>query len=146
MLGKKALTMLHQELKILRHKNRLTLKELSSRVGYGTGNLSSYENGRLHAKDATVLRILTRGYRMTRKEAQTTLALWRTEEVEDNYKLQLAQAGSAFNKGRRVRTLEEALIAEGLNRKEVEKVLKMVETLRAAKKARKGAKATRKKK
>lgn len=89
--------MVHKELKKLRKQHDLTLKELSSRVGYGTGNLSSYENGRLHAKDETVIRILTRGYTMSREEAKARLAMWRRQEVENKYKASLAEVEERFN-------------------------------------------------
>jgi len=64
--------MIHQELKNLRKEHGLTLKALSTKVGYGTGNLSSYENGKLKPKDETIIRILTRGFGMTTTEAKAT--------------------------------------------------------------------------
>ena len=47
--------MIHKELKKLREGNNFTLKVLASRVGYGTGNLSSYENGKLKRIDAVLI-------------------------------------------------------------------------------------------
>jgi len=89
--------MVHKELKRLRKINNFTLKELSSRVGYGTGNLSSYENGKLKARDATLMRILTRGYNMSKEEAKARIAMWRRNELLSKYKV-LASDVEGYNK------------------------------------------------
>ncbi len=90
-------SMIHKELKRLRAVHQYTLKELSSKVGYGTGNLSSYENGKLQARDETLMRMLTRGYDMSKEEAKARIAMWRRQELESRYKTALAQAEEKYN-------------------------------------------------
>lgn len=120
--------MIHEELKKLREKNNLTLKELESRVGYGTGNLSSYENGKLKAQDATLVRILTQGYKMGKKEAKIMIALWRKEEFEREYGLYLSQRTAPYNRSSKsFKSLEEYLLKEGLDDVMIDKVKKDIE-------------------
>ncbi len=114
--------MIHEELKKLRKNRNLTLKVLSSKVGYGTGNLSSYENGKLKAKDETLLRILTRGYDMSSQEAKTRIAKWRSQEFEETYHIPLAQITESYNKGKTSKTLEEYLVSEGLDKETIAKI------------------------
>ena len=114
--------MIHKELKKLREGNNFTLKVLASRVGYGTGNLSSYENGKLKAKDETLLRILMRGYKMNKKEAKERIALWRKKELEETYRLQLAQATEPYNKKKKTFTLDDYLQLEGLDDETIQKI------------------------
>lgn len=121
--------MIHHHLKKLREGNHLTLKELSSRVGYGTGNLSSYENGKLKAKDETLLRILTRGYHFKKKDAEIMIAVWRKEEIEELYRLHLAQVTGKYNQNKRKppKNLEDFLKAEGFDKKFIEKIMSDIE-------------------
>ena len=93
--------MIHDELKKLRKIHDFTLKELSSRVGYGTGNLSSYENGKLRARDLTLARILVQGYAMSKEEAMARIAMWRREEVASKYKM-IASPSEDYNEFRLV--------------------------------------------
>lgn len=124
--------MIHHQLKKLRQDRGLTLKELSAKVGYGTGNLSSYENGKLKAKDETILRILMRGFGMTKKEAGIKVAQWRKEELEETYHLELAQTTTPYNKGKRVssKTLDDFLKEEGFDAKTIQKIKKEIEKYR----------------
>ncbi len=116
-----------EQLKKLRRHHNLTLKELSSKIGYGTGNLSSYENGKLQAKDPTLLRILTRGYQMSKAQAQEQLAQWRLEEVQEHYGIHdLAQPKVAYESG----SIEEQLVKNGLNKNQVQQVLKLIEKIK----------------
>ena len=121
--------MIHHHLKKLREDNDLTLKELSSRVGYGTGNLSSYENGKLKAKDETLLRILTRGYHFSKKDAEIMIAVWRKEETEALYRLHLAQVSGEYNRNnkRTPKSLEDFLKAEGFDKSVIEKIMSDIE-------------------
>ncbi len=119
--------MLHEELKKLRHDNKYTLKQLASKVGYGTGNLSSYENGKLKAKDVTVIRILMRGYGLSKKEAKIQVALWRRDDIEETYHVELAQAPASYNKGKKsTQTLSQFLEAEGLDKKAIQEIKKEI--------------------
>ena len=122
--------MIHDELKRLRKENNFTLKELAYKVGHGTGNLSSYENGRLGPKDPTVLRIITRGYDMSQTEAKKELALWRKKEVEEIYAPQLAQKSASYNKPK---TPTENLAEEGLNKADIKKILTAVQACKKTK-------------
>jgi len=88
---------IHDHLKKLRQEADLTLKQLSAKVGYGTGNLSSYENGKLKAKDETVIRILMQGFDFSEKNARIKVAQWRKEEIEETYHLELAQPNVEYN-------------------------------------------------
>lgn len=117
--------MIHHELKKLRISHKYTLKELSSKVGYGTGNLSSYETGRLKARDATLVRMLTKGYGYSEDEALALIGSWRKEEVEDSYELALAQGIKKKNKKKL--TLDVLLKAEGLTAEAIKKVKKEIE-------------------
>ncbi len=117
--------MIHHELKKLRIANKYTLKELSSKVGYGTGNLSSYETGRLKARDATLVRMLTKGYGYSAEEALALIGAWRKEEVEDSYELSLAQG--ITKKNNKKTTLDVLLKAEGLTAEAIKKVKKEIE-------------------
>lgn len=121
--------MIHHHLKKLREDNDLTLKELSSRVGYGTGNLSSYENGKLKAKDETLLRILTRGYNFKKANAEVMIAVWRKEEIEELYNLDLAQVTEGFNKNKKdsPKTIRDFLKAEGFDEPFIEKIVSDIE-------------------
>ena len=119
--------MIHKHLMQLRKQHGMTLKDLSDKVGYGTGNLSSYEHGRLRAKDPTVLRILVRGYDLSKDEAKQTLALWRKEEVEQAYRIPLAQAGADYNSGAPKKTLEQFLKEEGLSARTIAQIKKLVQ-------------------
>lgn len=98
-----------------------TLKELSSRVGYGTGNLSSYENGKLRARDATLMRILTRGYSMSKEEAKARIAMWRRDEVASKYKV-VASSGENYNELKLVelKKVAEYLRKQGVSEKIIE--------------------------
>lgn len=125
--------MAFSELKRLRKDNNLTLKELSSRVGYGTGNLSSYENNKLRARDATLIRILTKGYFMSKKKAKQVIASWRQAELEETYKVKLAQVSPPYNPKEKKRPLVRLLEEEGLNRKSIVQVKKLIEKLRKKK-------------
>ncbi len=89
--------MVYGELKKLRIKHKLTLKALSIKVGYGTGNLSSYENGKIKAKDETFLKILTHGYGMSTKEAKNKIAVWRSKELAEKYNLKISQNAEPYN-------------------------------------------------
>lgn len=120
--------MIHHELKKLRILNKYTLKELSSKIGYGTGNLSSYETGRLKARDATLVRMLTKGYGYSKAESLALIGTWRKEEVEDSYELGLAQGIKKKNKKKI--TLEVLLKAEGLTDESIKKVKKEIEKYR----------------
>ncbi len=123
--------MVHDELKRLRKENNFTLKELSYKVGYGTGNLSSYENGRLAPKDPTVLRMLTRGYDLSQKEAKNELALWRQMEVQEIYSNQLSQKPNGYNKEPRPKNIAQMLAEEGLAKADIRKI---ITTIKACKK------------
>lgn len=119
-----------QQLKNLRGKRKMTLNQLSEKVGYGTGNLSSYETGKLEPKDTTLLRILTRGYDFSVREAKNLLAHWRQLEVSAKYDLtgNIAQSVADYNaRGTKHLTLEEFLRQEGLDDSSAKKIKKMVE-------------------
>lgn len=124
--------MIHQELKKLRINNRLTLKELSAKIGYGTGNLSSYENGKLKARDETVIRILTQGYGLTKKEARVKVAEWRKKELEDQYHFELSQVSEPYNKDKKIKpkSLDDFLKDEGFDKKTIEKIKKDIDSYR----------------
>lgn len=124
--------MIHHHLKRLRTENNMTLKELASKVGYGTGNLSSYENGKLKAKDPTLMRILTRGFGMSKREAGTKIAEWRKEELEEVYHLELAQPVIPYNKGKNIqpKSLEDFLKLEGFDNKAIAKIKREIEKYR----------------
>lgn len=124
--------MIHHQLKKMRQERGLTLKELSTKVGYGTGNLSSYENGKLKAKDETLLRILMRGFGMTKKEAAIKVAEWRKEELEQTYHLELAQTTTPYNKAKRAnsKSLDDFLKEEGFDAKTIQKIKKEIEKYR----------------
>ena len=124
--------MIHHQLKKLRQERGLTLKELSTKVGYGTGNLSSYENGKLKAKDETVLRILMRGFGMTKKQASIKVAQWRKDELEQTYHLELAQVTTPYNKEKKIspKTLDDFLKQEGFDAKTIQKIKKEIQKYR----------------
>lgn len=105
--------MIAHQLKKLRKSHDLTLKVLADRVGYGTGNLSSYENGRLNPKDSTLLKILMKGFRFKEKEARVAIAEWRREHVNFKYALDLNQHTDPYQSGQK--TLDDLLADEGLN-------------------------------
>ena len=120
--------MIHIFLKKMRKENNMTLQQLANKVGYGTGNLSSYETGRLRAKDATVLRILTRGFDMTESQARTKLSEMRQAEFQSHYGHTLSQSTKEYNK--KPLTQKEVLqylIDRGLTEKEVQKVAKKLQ-------------------
>ncbi len=123
---------IHNELKKLRAENNFTLKALASKVGYGTGNLSSYETGKLKAKDPTLIRILTRGYGLTKNEAGVRVAEWRKAELEETYHLELAQTPVAYNKGKNIpkKTLDDFLKEEGFDQKAIDKIKREIEKYR----------------
>ena len=130
--------MVHDRLKELRQKRGYTLKELSSYTGDGTGNLSSYENGRLHARDETLRRLLESGYQMSKKEAQQTIAVWRQEELEEKYAPQLAQNSKPYNASKKTGDLlDQYLSQQKLTPKDTKKikdeVMKMVKACKAKK-------------
>lgn len=114
----------------MRENNDYTLKELSSRLGTGnrgTGNLSNYENGKKKPTDKTLFRILTKGYGMGKKEAEVQIALWRMQEVEESYHLELAQANKTYNKHKKApKTLIEFLKAEGLKKESISQIKKII--------------------
>ena len=120
--------MIHDELKKLRKERDLTLKVLSSNAGYGTGNLSSYENGKLKPRDKTLLRILTRGFGMTMTEANARIALWRRGEFEEVYKVQLGQMPDSYNPDKTPKTLDEYLKSEGLDKESIKKIKKAIQS------------------
>lgn len=117
--------LIHHHLKQLRENAGMTLKQLSTKVGYGTGNLSSYENGKLNAKDETVIRILTRGFDFSEKEAKVRVAEWRKEELETTYHLELAQPSVEYNHGKKKssQNLKAFLKAEGFDAKAIRKIV-----------------------
>ena len=114
--------MIHDELKKLRKDYDLTLKALSSKVGYGTGNLSSYENGKIKPIDKTVLRILTRGFGISKDEAKARIAFWRKKELEETYHIQLAQLEEPYNPLVARQTLDQYLESEGLDKESIQKI------------------------
>ncbi len=114
--------MIHDELKKLRKENDLTLKVLSSRVGYGTGNLSSYENGKIQARDKTLFRILTRGFGLSANEAKGLIVIWRKKELEEKYNIQLAQPDESYNSSVTRQTLDKYLASEGLDKDGIKKI------------------------
>ena len=120
--------MIHNELKKLRKEKDLTLKVLSSKVGYGTGNLSSYENGKINPRDKTLLRILTRGFEMNAEKANSRIALWRKKELEETYNIRLAQIDEPYNESITSRTLDEYLKAEGLDKDSIQKIKRDIQT------------------
>jgi len=73
------------QLRKARKDHGLTLKKLDSRLQYGPGNISNYENGNSNPQDPTLLRILTHGLEMDKEEAMKTIALWRKEEFDAKY-------------------------------------------------------------
>lgn len=97
-----------------------TLAQLSEKVGYGVGNLSSYETGKLQPRDPTILRILTLGYEYSKKMAQAKLSYWRIQEVSDKYfngsQLKLAQSEDDAGP---LSPLDFYLQEEGLDEKEI---------------------------
>jgi len=115
---------IYEHLKKLRQETNQTLQKLADKVGYGTGNLSSYETGKLKAKDPTIIRILTKGYGMTQEKAKQKLAMWRKEEIETQYNLQLAQNTTSYNEKTKKVSLDDFLKNEGLSSEEV-KAIKM---------------------
>jgi hypothetical protein len=104
----------------------MTLKQLSAKVGYGTGNLSSYETGKLQAKDATLQRILTRGFDMTENKALTCIAQWRKKSLEKTYQgiLSLAQSDTPYNENIPKKDVVQYLKDEGHSPQEIEEILK----------------------
>ena len=125
---------IHEHLKKLRRDTGQTLQELADKVGYGTGNLSSYETGKLQAKDLTLIRILTRGYDLTAEEAKEQIATWRREEIETKYNLPLAQSTTPYNqKSEKISSLEQALSNEGLNKQEIEVIKSKIKSLKKKK-------------
>ena len=107
---------IYKHLKLLRQKNKKTLQQLSDKIGYGTGNLSSYETGKLQAKDNTLLKILTKGFDMTENKALSLIGKWRQEELEDKYNLSLSQNTTSYN------YLDNYLKQEGLNTEEIKEI------------------------
>ena len=101
-------------------------------MGYGTGNLSSYETGKLKAKDATLIRILTKGYGITKKEAGIRVAEWRKAELEETYHLELSQSSVPYNKGKKgqPKTLDDYLKEEGFDKKVIEKIKREIDKYR----------------
>ena len=112
--------MLHTFLKQLRRDTGLTLQKLSDRVGYGTGNLSSYENGKIKAKDDTLMRILTKGFKLSAKDAKTLIATWRKSEVDENYGF--AQETSSYNKEVNKHDVLSFLKKSGFTKKELQTI------------------------
>ncbi len=112
-------------LKWLRKEAGMTLKQLSEKVGYGTGNLSSYENGKIDAKDPTLLKILTKGFDFSEKKAKIELARWRKEELEKAYHFELAQSAVKYNEGQKKspQKLRAFLKAEGFDEKAIKKIV-----------------------
>lgn len=115
--------MIHTLLKQLRHEHKLTLKQLSEKVGYGTGNLSSYENGKIKASDPTVLRILTRGFSLSESVAKNMLAQWRKTEFTNFY--QLAQDSEPFEKEKNIskENLSQFLKENGFDTEEIKNII-----------------------
>lgn len=107
----------------------MTLKQLSEKVGYGTGNLSSYETGKLQAKDNTLRRILMRGFDMSEEEATAIIAKLRKKELEETYKghLSLAQESEKYNEQIHKKDLVKFLEEEGYSDEEIEEVLKKLQ-------------------
>jgi len=126
--------MIYTHLKLLRKQNQITLQQLSEKVGYGVGNLSSYENGKLNAKDQTLLRILMKGFDLEKKEAKKIIAEWRQEEFEEKYgskieTIKLAQEGTPYNQNT-TEQIHALLSKEGLSNEEIEKVLTEIDFLK----------------
>lgn len=126
--------MIHDELKKLRKERDLILKELSSKVGYGTGNLSSYENGKLKPRDATLIRILTKGFGMSADEAKKQIALWRKKELEESYGIKLSQPDEPYNDSSSHKTLDEYLESEGLDKESIKKIKKDIQAYKKTQK------------
>ena len=120
--------MIHIFLKKMRRENNMTLQQLADKVGYGTGNLSSYETGRLRAKDATVLRILTRGFDMTESQARTKLSEMRQAEFQSHYGNTLSQSTKEYNNTSVTqKEVLQYLIDHGITEKEVHEILKKLQ-------------------
>ena len=116
---------IHDQLKKLRLKTKMTLENLSNKVGYGTGNLSSYETGKIKPKDATLKRILVQGYEKTKKEAVEIIAMWRKKELEKQYNL--SQNTEKYNSPQKKKSLDEFLKEEGFDKKTIQKIKKNIE-------------------
>jgi transcriptional regulator with XRE-family HTH domain len=108
-----------ERLKAERRRVSYTLIQLSEKVGYGAGNLSSYETGKLKPRDPTILRILTLGYKYSQKTARAKLAHWRIQEVYAEYTQDLNLKISQNERIESFGLLDFYLQEEGLNKKEV---------------------------
>jgi len=119
-------------LKRLRKEAGMTLRQLSEKVEYGTGNLSSYENGKIGATDSTYLRILIKGFDFSEDKAKIELARWRKEELEETYHLELAQPVVAFNEGKKKspQKLKAFLEGQGFDVEAIEKIVTEAEKYR----------------
>ena len=114
----------------MRENRDYTLKELAFKLGTGsrgTGNLSNYENGKKKATDKTLFKILTKGYEMSKEEAEIEIAMWRMKEVQETYHLELAQASKPYNIDKKTpKTLVEFLKAEGLKKEAIDRIKKSI--------------------
>lgn len=120
--------MIAPSLREMRLKSHMTLQQLSVKVGYGTGNLSSYETGKLRAKDATLLRILTKGFDMTEGEALSMVAFWRKKTLEEAYKgvLSLAQTETPYNEHIPKKEVVRFLKEEGYSSAKIDEILEKI--------------------
>lgn len=122
---------IHQQLRKLRKQWALTLQSLSTKVGYGTGNLSSYETGKLKPEDKTVLRILMRGYEFSLEKAKLILAQWRMEEMGTKYGLPaIAQDTEGYNARSTKQSIDEYLRSSGYTDSEIEKIKKEIKKIK----------------
>ena len=73
-----------KRLRQLRKKMGLTIPEIEKRTGLSNGFLSRVERDIQNIQDATLYKILTRGFDMPASEADYTIAEWRTEDIMYN--------------------------------------------------------------
>lgn len=75
--------MIENNIKNLRKKRGMTLKELSEKVNHSTAYLSQIENGK-YISDKKIEEILMSGFDFHPQEARITIDRWRIEERLNN--------------------------------------------------------------
>lgn len=132
-----------KQLRRLRKEFSYTLIMLDDKLHYGTGNFSNYENGKSNPTDATLLKILTKGYNYTKEQSQEIIRLWRKEEFDSNYdktkgtQKKISQESEAYNKIDKKNFeyfLALLLEGQGLSKKEVSDIKAQVEFCKHKKK------------
>lgn len=123
--------MIWAKLKKLRKEKGFSLSQLDENCWIWVWNLSNYENEKIKASDQTLEKILVKGYGFWPRESLGLIGQWRTEELNKNYNLKIAQEAPPFNPGQKI-SLEEFLKKmEGFSEEEAKILAEKIKSLKS---------------